>query len=67
MYYTMVGTVTAVIVGLIVSHFTGRNKNEIHRHLLSPLVYRFLKKQESFAEADDVHAINGELKELTKR
>lgn len=47
MYYTALGTLTAVIVGAIVSYLTGCNgKRQIHRDLLSPVIYRFLRKGE---------------------
>lgn len=54
MYYTMIGAVTAIVVGLIVSKFTGSNKNKIiERDLLSPVIYRFLKdgdRKENYLE-----------------
>lgn len=60
MYYTMVGAVTAIVVGVVVSYLTGRNKNEIHRDLLSPLIYPFLKKQKDEMEMKSVNgAANG--------
>lgn len=46
MYYTLLGSITAIVVGLIVSHLTGTNREkEIHMDLLSPVIYRFLKKR----------------------
>lgn len=46
MYYTMVGTLMAIVVGLVVSYFTGGNKKvKLHRDLFSPLIHRFLKDE----------------------
>lgn len=43
MYYTAVGAITAITVGLIVSYITGGNKDKkVHRDLLSPAIYGFL-------------------------
>ncbi|KAJ3634046.1 hypothetical protein MTP99_010956 [Tenebrio molitor] len=44
MYYTLVGAVTAVVVGFITSFLTGGNEKLIHEDLLSPVIYRFLKR-----------------------
>lgn len=47
MYYTVLGCFTAIIVGVVVSYLSGRNKNKkIHRDLLSPVIYRFLKDEQ---------------------
>ncbi|KAJ3656756.1 hypothetical protein Zmor_015805 [Zophobas morio] len=51
MYYTMVGAVTAIVVGFVVSLLTGGGGKRIHRDLLSPVVHGFLKP-ESAAEDD---------------
>lgn len=43
MYYTALGTVTALTVGLLVSYLTKSNKGKkIHKDLISPVVYRFM-------------------------
>ncbi|XP_018569275.1 sodium-coupled monocarboxylate transporter 1-like [Anoplophora glabripennis] len=45
MYYTALGTVTALTVGLLVSYLTGSNKGKkIHKDLISPAVYRFMRE-----------------------
>ncbi|RZC38851.1 sodium-coupled monocarboxylate transporter 1-like, partial [Asbolus verrucosus] len=44
MYYTLVGTVAAIVVGVIVSLLTGGNEKEVHQDLLSPVIYRFLRR-----------------------
>lgn len=46
MYYTAVGCLTAIIVGIIVSYLSGRNQHKVHRDLLSPVIHRFLKDEE---------------------
>ncbi|KRT79021.1 hypothetical protein AMK59_8383 [Oryctes borbonicus] len=46
MYYTAVGCSTAILVGIIVSYLSGRNKHKIHKDLLSPVVHRFLKEEQ---------------------
>ncbi|KAF7285221.1 hypothetical protein GWI33_011544 [Rhynchophorus ferrugineus] len=44
MYYTAVGALAAIVLGIIVSYFTGYNrKKKISKDLLSPVVHRFLK------------------------
>lgn len=44
MYYTVLGTIVAIVVGIIVSWLTGCNKNRIiHADLFSPVIQRFLK------------------------
>lgn len=44
MYYTPLGTITAIVLGLIVSYLTGHNKNKkIDDNLLSPFVLYFRK------------------------
>lgn len=47
MYYTALGCLTAIVVGVIVSYLSGRNKHKIHRDLLSPVIHRFLKDEQS--------------------
>lgn len=61
MYYTMVGAVTAIIIGVAVSYMTGRNKNEIHRDLLSPVIYPFLGKQKDDMEMKSVNGVNKDI------
>lgn len=46
MYYTALGCITAIIVGLIVSYLTGNNKEKVHEDLLSPIIYRFIKEKQ---------------------
>ncbi|KAI4465465.1 sodium-coupled monocarboxylate transporter [Holotrichia oblita] len=46
MYYTAVGCLTAITVGIIVSYLSGRNKHKVHRDLFSPVIHRFLKDEE---------------------
>ncbi|KAJ8982518.1 hypothetical protein NQ317_018559 [Molorchus minor] len=46
MYYTALGTVTAIVAGLIVSYLTGANKGKkINTDLLSPVIHRFLDRK----------------------
>lgn len=46
MYYTVVGTLTAIAVGIVVSYLTGCNKGkEVNPKLYSPIIYRFLPKK----------------------
>ncbi|XP_017784798.1 PREDICTED: sodium-coupled monocarboxylate transporter 1-like [Nicrophorus vespilloides] len=48
MYYTALGAIVAIIIGILVSYLTGCNKNRlIHKDLLSPVVHRFLPEQKS--------------------
>ncbi|KAJ8940059.1 hypothetical protein NQ314_010893, partial [Rhamnusium bicolor] len=48
MYYTALGTITALMVGLLVSYLTGSNKEkEVHKDLLSPVIYRFLNRSKT--------------------
>lgn len=44
MYYTVLGAITAIGVGALVSYFTGCNKNKnISHDLYSPVIHHFLK------------------------
>ena len=43
--YVMLGSMTSIVVGLIVSYLTGPTKLEdVHPDLVSPYVHRFLPK-----------------------
>lgn len=42
MYYTGLGAVVAIAVGLVVSWATGCNKNKPHKDLISPVVQPFV-------------------------
>lgn len=54
MYYTALGTVTAITVGLLVSYLTGRNRNrKVHRDLISPVVYRFMEVEEANGDCNN--------------
>lgn len=44
MYYTAVGTITAIIIGMIVSLLTGGNKERRNIDLFSPIIHRFIRK-----------------------
>lgn len=47
MYYTALGTVTAILVGVLVSWLSGCNKNKtIHIDLFSPIIHRFIKQND---------------------
>lgn len=56
MYYTMLGAVTAVIVGVIVSSVTGGNKHKLNRDLFSPVIHPFLKVK---GEGEEMKGANG--------
>lgn len=58
MYYTMVGTVTAIIVGVLVSYLTGKNKKEIHRDLFSPVIHPFLKQRNDEVEMKNMNGVS---------
>lgn len=58
MYYTMVGAVTAIIIGVIVSYLTGKNEKEVHKDLLSPVIYPFLKKRKDEVEMKTLNGVN---------
>ncbi|XP_044268114.1 sodium-coupled monocarboxylate transporter 1-like [Tribolium madens] len=53
MYYTLVGAVTTIVVGFVVSVLTGGNTH-INRDLLSPVIYPFLKQQKVEKQQNDV-------------
>lgn len=58
MYYTMIGAIVAIVIGLIVSKLTGANKNRaVERDLLSPVIYRFLKYEDKVNLTN--HHLNG--------
>lgn len=65
MYYTLVGTISAIIVGVIVSCLTGRNKKKLHRDLLSPVIHPFLEKQKDEIEMKSANGTNGEVKDVS--
>ncbi|XP_045470398.1 sodium-coupled monocarboxylate transporter 2-like [Harmonia axyridis] len=53
MYYTALGTITAISVGLIVSYLSGSNKGKsLSKDLFSPVIYRFLVKEDVTKEAN---------------
>ncbi|KAJ8951881.1 hypothetical protein NQ318_019857 [Aromia moschata] len=57
MYYTALGTVTALAVGLLVSYATGANKStKVNEDLLSPVVYRFLDRRKSEINENEIDA-----------
>lgn len=43
-WYTLLGSLISIIVGLIFSQLTGNNNPPISKKLLSPVVYPFLSK-----------------------
>ncbi|CAG9768944.1 unnamed protein product [Ceutorhynchus assimilis] len=47
MYFTPLGTIAAIIIGLVVSYLTGRSKNKISTDVFSPLVRKFISKPKS--------------------
>lgn len=53
MYYTGLGTVTAIVVGLIVSYISGNNQGKtINRDLISPVVHKLYKLDKTVKEND---------------
>ncbi|KYB27604.1 Putative sodium-dependent multivitamin transporter-like Protein [Tribolium castaneum] len=53
MYYTLVGAVTTIVVGFIVSVLTG-GAQHVNRDLLSPVIYPFLKRHKVEKQQNDV-------------
>nr|XP_022913659.1 sodium-coupled monocarboxylate transporter 1-like [Onthophagus taurus] len=48
MYYTALGCITAITIGIIVSLLTGGNKNKIvDKNLFSPVIHKFIKGTEN--------------------
>ncbi|CAB3225698.1 unnamed protein product [Arctia plantaginis] len=46
LYYTLVGMIVCIVVGSIVSYFTGPNDpTMVHRDLLTPMIHRWLPEQ----------------------
>lgn len=58
-YYTVIGVLTVIVVGLIVSYFTGpNNPNHMDPDLFSPVIQRYLKTE---------HEVVAEIKLMKKR
>lgn len=58
MYYTLVGAATAILVGLVVSFLTGGNGGKcVHEDLLSPVIYRFLRRKDGGASVTNSNGI----------
>lgn len=63
MYYTMFGAISAIVVGLIISYLTGGNRGKkVHKDLLSPVIYRFLKddvSESDYKDGAEMKIVNG--------
>lgn len=56
MYYTALGTITAIGIGLIVSYLSGSNKGKsLSKDLFSPVIYGILIKEEAVHEEIVIH------------
>nr|CAD7449788.1 unnamed protein product [Timema bartmani] len=56
LWYSIIGTLTAIIVGLIVSFMTGpRDPRSIDPDLLSPVIHRFLPRMSNKFSRDQGH------------
>jgi len=67
MWYTLIGVLTAIIIGLIVSFLTGANKpQDIDPRLLCPFIRRFIsyeaKHKQKFSQGE-----SHELKSVQKK
>ncbi|KAF2901937.1 hypothetical protein ILUMI_04250 [Ignelater luminosus] len=51
-YYTAVGTIVTLVVGLIVSWFTNRDDPPVHPDLISPVVRRWMSKEKQRSPPD---------------
>lgn len=52
-YYTAIGALTVLFVGLCVSHLTGCNNGKIlDKNLFTPVIHRFLKRDNKNLEAN---------------
>ncbi|KAL3283616.1 hypothetical protein HHI36_006755 [Cryptolaemus montrouzieri] len=51
MYYTALGTITAISIGLVVSYLSGSNGGKtLNKDLFTPIIHRFLKKEDGKEE-----------------
>ncbi|KAF2901938.1 hypothetical protein ILUMI_04251 [Ignelater luminosus] len=51
-YYTIVGTVVTILVGLVVSWFTNKDDPPVHPDLISPVVRRWMTNEKQRAPPD---------------
>ncbi|KAL1514268.1 hypothetical protein ABEB36_003553 [Hypothenemus hampei] len=63
MYYTPIGTLGAIVIGLFVSYVTGNNKERnLNIEAFSPLIRKYLKNPPSSEDNLDLKVINQEIK-----
>lgn len=52
-YYTAVGTIVTVLIGLIVSWFTNKNVPPVDPGLISPVVRRWMTKEKEYVRVEN--------------
>ncbi|XP_066255129.1 sodium-coupled monocarboxylate transporter 1-like [Euwallacea similis] len=63
MYYTPIGTITAILIGLVVSYCMGHNRNkEINKEAISPVVQKFLNRSKPDENNIDLKAMSADLR-----
>ncbi|XP_066143288.1 sodium-coupled monocarboxylate transporter 1-like isoform X2 [Euwallacea fornicatus] len=63
MYYTPIGSIIAILIGLVVSYCMGHNRNkEVNEEAISPMVQKFLNRSKPGESNIDLKAISTDLR-----